>query len=311
MKAKFLRLRRRLAQLPIIGRILRIIVAFYRLPEIRIQAFEFSKRKSELESSSMSERMPSLIDLSRINREIHEVRAFASSLPASLRSQERSIRETREKLAVLENVFHLHSDRIEFVRYELLAEQKFGSDPLRIPPLDKIDILELKSKFLESYGSLKLNLGAGHKPVEGHINADMRNLPGIDLVCSVNNLPFADGELDEIFSSHVLEHFPREALRRDLIPHLYKKLRPGGVLRTIAPNVPAMIKSYGDGEIDYDWLSKVLYGGQEYDGDFHYSGLSPKTLGSILEEAGFKEIQTVDESRMNSGCLEFELVATK
>ena len=67
---------------------------------------------------------------------------------------------------------------------------------------------------------LRLTSVPAMSPMEGYVNVDMRELPGIDVVATVDDLPFEPGTLDEIFSSHTLEHFPQEVLRRQLLPVL-------------------------------------------------------------------------------------------
>ena len=46
----------------------------------------------------------------------------------------------------------------------------------------------------------------------------MRDLPGVDVVAKAGDLPFEPGSVDEIYSAHLLEHFPQEAMRRRLLP---------------------------------------------------------------------------------------------
>ena len=62
-----------------------------------------------------------------------------------------------------------------------------------------------------------------------YVNIDMRELPGVDVVAPIDQLPFDDGTVAEIHSAHVLEHFPQEDLQRRLLPYWRDKLRPGGV----------------------------------------------------------------------------------
>lgn len=56
---------------------------------------------------------------------------------------------------------------------------------------------------------LRLHLGCGRNPKEGFINIDMYDIPGVDLVHDLSKFPwpFEDNSVDEIFSSHFLEHF--------------------------------------------------------------------------------------------------------
>jgi predicted SAM-dependent methyltransferase len=57
-------------------------------------------------------------------------------------------------------------------------------------------------------GYKKVNLGCGKKVKKGYVNLDSLNLPGVDLVHDLNNFPwpFKNNEIDEVYTSHVLEH---------------------------------------------------------------------------------------------------------
>jgi SAM-dependent methyltransferase len=57
----------------------------------------------------------------------------------------------------------------------------------------------------------KLHLGCGRTILEGWINVDSRQLPGVDVVadfddCRNTPLPFADNSVDEFLASHLIEH---------------------------------------------------------------------------------------------------------
>jgi len=64
---------------------------------------------------------------------------------------------------------------------------------------------------------LKLNLGSGPEKKEGYVNVDV--MDGADLVHDLTNpLPYPSESVDEIFASHIIEHFsPYEwpAIKKD------------------------------------------------------------------------------------------------
>lgn len=159
--------------------------------------------------------------------------------------------------------------------------------------------------------ALKLNLGCGHLPLDDYINIDLRALPGVDVVADAEHLPFDPGEVHEIRSSHMLEHFPQEQLRRVLLPHYFQLLKPGGKLVSVVPDAEAMIREYSNGSYPYGDLREVLYGSQDYDGDFHFNMFTPTALAELLSEAGFRDIDVLERARRNGRCFEFEITATK
>src|SRR5271157_5306311 len=138
-------------------------------------------------------------------------------------SVRRNLQQTSESVAAT-------WERIEFTRCEMLYEMKYGR---RISgasaPHVEARIVALKKVAAAHQFDLKLNLGCGHIPLEGYVNVDRRELPGVDVVADVGDLPFEEGGVQEISSAHLLEHFPQEMLRRRLLPAWRALLIPGGI----------------------------------------------------------------------------------
>jgi predicted SAM-dependent methyltransferase len=229
-------------------------------------------------------------------------------------SMEQRVSETRGQL---ENVSHSVGyllGRVEFVRRELMFEMRYGAsrpagdgDPIKA----KTEILSPEKLAAARSERLRLNLGCGHVPLEGYLNVDRRTLPGVDIVAEADELPFEPGEVDEIFSAHLLEHFPQEQLKRGLLNYWRGLLKPGGGFRAVVPDADGMIKAYSSGEYPFQRIREVTFGGQDYDGDFHFNMLTPASLSELLSQAGFIEIKVVAENRENGGCKEFEISARR
>ncbi|MBH1970624.1 hypothetical protein FK216_05345 [Moraxellaceae bacterium AER2_44_116] len=202
--------------------------------------------------------------------------------------------------------------RVEFVRRELMFEFRYGARSL----VAAGDVLEITPKVVaESKYSLakaniiRINLGCGHIPLDGYLNVDRRELPHVDIVAEIDNLPFTEGEVAEIFSAHMLEHFPQEQLRRELLPYWKSLLIPNGVFRAVVPDAEAMLREYTAGAYPYADMREVIYGAQDYDGDFHYNMFTPEHLSSLLIEAGFSQVNIIAAGRKNGKCFEFEISA--
>lgn len=195
--------------------------------------------------------------------------------------------------------------RVETVRAEALHElhhgpaQEPGGEPRIVNP-DK----------LASYdGLLRINLGCGHLPMDDYVNIDLRELPGVDVVSHIGDLPFDERSVGEIYSAHTLEHFTEAELRESLLPYWLSLLSNGGSFRAVVPDIDAMMEDHRAGRIPFDQLRRVIYGGQDYDGDYHFTAFTPDSLKSLLEEAGFSDIEILERGRANGECLEFEIVA--
>ena len=168
---------------------------------------------------------------------------------------------------------------------------------------------EQKLRAME--GNLRINVGAGHITRDDYLNVDSRELPGIDIVADVRQLPFQPEQLKELYSAHLLEHFPVEELRRVILPRWVSLLEDGGKLVSVVPDVETMVSERAAGRIPFDEFVEVMYGGQEYPGDFHFSGFSKETLTRLLEDAGLEDVKVIEEGRRNGACYEMEIEAVR
>jgi predicted SAM-dependent methyltransferase len=175
----------------------------------------------------------------------------------------------------------------------------------------KIEIVAADKLANARKTGIRLNLGCGHIPAESYLNVDRRPLPGVDIVAEVDDLPFAEGEIDELYSAHLIEHFPQEQVRRTLLPYWFGLLRPGGTFRAVAPDAQGMMQAYFSGDYPFEQLREVTFGAQDYDGDFHYNMLNATSLTTLLVEAGFVDITLIAENRVNGSCKEFEIAARR
>jgi hypothetical protein len=200
--------------------------------------------------------------------------------------------------------------RLEFVRKEILFELRYkphertseaGVEPsiLNREKLDRMD------------DAVRLNLGAGHLSKSEYLNVDTRALDGIDVIADVRSLPFDPDSLAEIYSAHVLEHFPVEELTRVLLPYWVSLLRPGGEFVAVVPDMETMIAEYSAGRLEFEELRDVMYGSQEYDGNFHFNGFSQASIRALFEAAGLTEVNLRVSGRRNGLCYEMEIAGVR
>jgi predicted SAM-dependent methyltransferase len=82
---------------------------------------------------------------------------------------------------------------------------------------------------------IRLDLGAGHTCPEGFVGVDnAKYSPSIEYVVdlNLNKLPFSDNTVDEIRTSHTLEHLKDPMA---LIQEAHRVLKPGAKLTIIVP----------------------------------------------------------------------------
>lgn len=244
-----------------------------------------------------------------------ELRARVHEIGAELQSRAGALETELEKRS------RRIDERIDFVRRETLFEVRYGRGPevsprdrkrrLRVAEPRPVDAKRESPDPDADGGSIRLNVGCGAVPLEDYVNVDRRDLPSVDLLAEANDLPFEVDSVEEIYSAHLLEHFPQEQLRRDVLPYWRSLLHPGGTLRAVVPDAEAMLRQYADGGLPLEDLREVTFGAQDYDGDFHYNMFTPDSLAELLREAGFVDVRCLARGRRNGKCLEFEVSATK
>ncbi|MFH1702689.1 MAG: methyltransferase domain-containing protein [Nitrospirota bacterium] len=180
---------------------------------------------------------------------------------------------------------------------------------------------------------IKLNLGCGLNAPLGWVNIDasfsarLSNWRGlynamckfarvkpvpwpknIKIVDVRKGLPFSDGTIKAIFSSHMLEHMTYEDANL-VIKECYRCLCEGGVIRIIVPDLYQIAKRYVDlmvtdpkGEHSYNFLQDLNMQEGSYKGllkvlhkifghSRHRHMYDEWSLMDLLEKQGFKNIQ--------------------
>lgn len=142
---------------------------------------------------------------------------------------------------------------------------------------------------------LTLNLGSGNRTYTEYpngyrcINVDeRRNLKVLNAVLDLSKgLPFKDECCDYILASDIIEHFPF-AKTKDLLAEWKRVLKPKGVIEFRMPDLAKICKEYirSGNTQRTSWL---LYGGQDYSGNFHYVGFDRKRFSQICSECGLEE----------------------
>jgi hypothetical protein len=128
---------------------------------------------------------------------------------------------------------------------------------------------------------VRLNLGAGHLPIEGFEPRD-----GAKGDC-LYPLPDAEGSVLEIRASHVLEHFSHRdvaAVLKDWVA----KLEPGGRIRIAVPDFEKIARDYLAGE-NFD-VQGYTFGGHTDDRDIHMCGFDRDTLTELLLGCGLERL---------------------
>jgi hypothetical protein len=207
------------------------------------------------------------------------------------------------ELAEAVRILRVKQEGVSLDVRERLATAREPPDPHPIDPQ------RLQRQIGES--GVRLNLGCGEKPLPGYINVDYRALPGVDIVADVRRLPFAPGEVQEIASWHLVEHFRQHQLATVIVPYWRSLLCDGGTLKIVCPNWEEMLRRTHEGEMTLEEFKVVTFGLQDYEGDDHFAMYSPETLVALLRDAGFDQVDVIASDRRNGLSTEMELVAVK
>lgn len=142
---------------------------------------------------------------------------------------------------------------------------------------------------------MKLDIGASDKLEDGwtawdlKYGNDARSLAGI-----------ADGEVDEIRASHVLEHIGM----RETVPTLKewrRVLKPGGRLFVAVPDFKKIVGTFVQDEPD-PRMEMYLMGGQTDEHDYHKAVFWSEKLTALMEMAGFVNVRHCDKAGEKWNC---------
>lgn len=142
--------------------------------------------------------------------------------------------------------------------------------------------------------ALRLNLGSGGAPLAGYTNIDRcYHGESVRQGCRLVEgdvyplTQYADGSVDEVRASHVLEHIPwREGM--DVLREWVRVLKPGGVLKVAVPDFRYVAERFlaGEGAL----TESYVMGGQTDVNDYHRAIFDEEGLRKGFAELGLTDI---------------------
>jgi hypothetical protein len=145
---------------------------------------------------------------------------------------------------------------------------------------------------------MRLNLGAGSLLLEGY---EPRDGAKGDVLYP---LPDADGAIEEIRASHVLEHFSHTQVE-GVIKNWVAKLAPGGLLRIAVPDFEKIARDYLDGK-DFP-IQGYTFGGHVDERDYHKCGFDLELLTDLFLKAGLERIHEWKSELQDAAALPISL----
>ncbi len=129
---------------------------------------------------------------------------------------------------------------------------------------------------------MKLDVGCGTFKREGYTGVDP--FVDTDIQAPMWAIPLPDNSVEEIYSSHALEHIGK----REVVPTLKewaRLLKVGGVATIEVPDLEWCIRNWLWRK-STDWHLDTIFGNQEHEGEYHKTGFSSDILAGYVREAG-------------------------
>lgn len=113
--------------------------------------------------------------------------------------------------------------------------------------------------------AVRLNLGCGRDHREGWVNVDIFGEKGVDVVQNLDSHPYPwpESSVDEIYSSHVIEHLREPA---DFLEDCHRVLKNGGIMTLKYPHreMPGSANIYHRWQLDEHAIDGLIRGLPNY-----------------------------------------------
>ncbi|CAN5193191.1 hypothetical protein BH20ACT22_BH20ACT22_03410 [soil metagenome] len=165
---------------------------------------------------------------------------------------------------------------------------------------------------------MRLEIGAGEHPQPGYdLHTDILLLPGIEIVCRLDALPFADSSITAMRANHVLEHQSYELLVATL-GEWARVLASGAELDIGVPDARYIAEQWVKGAIDTREANYWLLGGHSdhpahkgvdergaprWIWNAHHTLFDSTWLGELLQACGFENIDITCYDVRNLRCI--------
>jgi predicted SAM-dependent methyltransferase len=146
--------------------------------------------------------------------------------------------------------------------------------------------------------SRRLHIG-GQLRTAGWEVLDANPGPCVDHVGNAGDLSaFADDSFEQLYASHVLEHFDYQGELLKTLTEWRRVLAPNGTLCVSVPDLDVLAGLFLDRTLpgqDRFLVMRMIFGGHIDKYDYHLVGLNEEFLVSYLHAAGFVGIRRVSD----------------
>ncbi len=165
---------------------------------------------------------------------------------------------------------------------------------------------------------MRLEIGAGERPDTSYdLHTDILALPGIEVVCRLDRLPFATASVAALRANHVLEHQSWELIEPTLMEWA-RVLRPGAAVDIGVPDAGFIAGQWWRGELSTQEANHWLMGGHsdrpahkgvddrgvpKWIWNAHHTLFDATWLKELLEASGFKQVVITCYDIRNLRCI--------
>jgi predicted SAM-dependent methyltransferase len=160
---------------------------------------------------------------------------------------------------------------------------------------------------VDEYYPIKLNVGSGEYPVEGYVNID-KYYDKADVKADALHLPYENESVQEVLSSHLLEHFNKFEVKSALM-EWYRVLKYGGKLVLEVPDFESIVQHWLDTDDKLGFAMDTIFGLQTRDGEEHKIGFTKDILRDLLLDVGFTDFEMSNTFSHAQDCI--KVVANK
>lgn len=157
----------------------------------------------------------------------------------------------------------------------------------------------------------KLHIG-GMVSKEGWEVLNANPGPVVDHVRDASDLScFPDNTFNEIYASHVLEHFDYVDVLESVIREWHRVLKPGGCAYISVPDMDTLCRMFLSNQLTLDqkfFVMKMIFGGHLDQYDYHVVGLNQDFLRYFFAEAGYVNIRRVENFNLFSDTSEMRFL---
>ena len=157
--------------------------------------------------------------------------------------------------------------------------------------------------------TIRLDIGSGLAPLPGYFTVDPY-IPTADYHDQMWNLvSFEDNSVDEIFSSHSLEHIAQAQVLPTLL-EWKRVLKIGGKITIRVPDLEWCVERWLKTR-SVGWDMAIIFGNQNHEGEFHKTGFTTAIMLKYLKEAKLRPLVVKKLFTHEQQTLSFEIIKEK